>query len=117
MADPLQGPMAGRWSWLGELAPWLPPAFGALVGLRWTRDQSPGQRLASFAGGFGLAVWVAPAIAELLELGPRATVAAGVLTAIAGMDLLAGVMAAVAAFKADPPGAVRAWWSAWRGRP
>ena len=109
--------MSGRFDWLGELAPYLPPAFGAVVGLRWAKAQTARQRVLSFAAGFGLAVWFGPAIAELLALGPKATVAAGILTAIVGMDAIGGVMAALSSFKSDPVAAFRAWWNAWRGQP
>lgn len=99
-----------------DLAPYLPPAFGALVGLRYAKDQTPAQKALSFGVGFGLAVYFGPAIAELLGLGPRATVAAGVLTAVIGMDVIGGLMVAAAAFKANPLDAFRAWWRAWLGR-
>jgi hypothetical protein len=108
--------MPSRCDWLGELVPYLPPAFGALLGLRWARQQTARQKALSFAAGFGLAVWFGPAIAELLSLGPKATVAAGILTAIAGMDVIGGLMAAAAQFQSDPPGTFRAWLDAWRGR-
>lgn len=109
--------MSNRLDPLAELAPYLPPAFGALLGLRWARAQTARQRVLSFAAGFGLAVWFGPAIAELLGLGPKATVAAGILTAIVGMDAIGGVMVAVAAFRSDPLAAFKAWWNAWRGQP
>jgi hypothetical protein len=108
--------MAERWDWLGELAPYLPPAFGALVGLRWAREQTAQQKALSFVAGFGLAVWFGPAIAELLALGPKATVAVGILTAIVGMDAIGGLMAAGAQFRVDPAGTFRTWLDAWLGR-
>jgi hypothetical protein len=106
----------GRWDWLADLEPYLPPAFGALVGLRWTKDQTPRQRIFSFATGFGLAVWFGPAVAEILSLGPKATVAVGILIAIVGMDAIGGLLAAAAQFHADPPGTFRTWRDAWLGR-
>ena len=108
--------MTGRWDWLDALAPYLPPAFGALVGLRWAKEQTARQKVLSFAAGFGLAVWVGPAIAELLALGPKATVAVGILTAIVGMDAIGGLMAAAGQFRADPAGTVRSWLDTWLGR-
>ena len=108
--------MPSKWEWVGELAPYLPPAFGALVGLRWAGRQTARQKVLSFAAGFGLAVWLGPAIAELLSLGPKATVAVGILTAIVGMDAIGGLMAATAQFQADPAGTVRSWLDAWLGR-
>jgi hypothetical protein len=108
--------MASRWDWLGELAPYLPPAFGALLGLRWAGRQGARQKVVSFVAGFGLAVWFGPAIAELLSLGPKATVAAGILTAIVGMDAIGGLMTAAAQFRSDPAGTLRSWLDVWRGR-
>lgn len=108
--------MPSKWEWLGELAPYLPPAFGALIGLRWARQQTARQKVLSFAAGFGLAVWFGPALAELLSLGPKATVAVGILTAIVGMDAIGGLMAAAGQFQADPSGTFRTWLDAWLGR-
>lgn len=102
--------------WLGELTPYLPPAFGALIGLRWAREQTPRQKVLSFFTGFGLAVYIAPAIAELLALGPKATVAVGILTAIVGMDAVGGLMAAASQWRNDPAGTLRGWLDAWLGR-
>ncbi len=109
--------MPSRWEWLADLAPYLPPAFGAMVGLRWAKDQTPAQKIVSFATGFGLAVWFGPAIAELLSLGPKTTIAVGILTAILGMDAIGGLIAVTTAFRSDPIGTFRAWWNAWKGAP
>lgn len=98
-----------------DVAPYLPPAFGAFVGLRWASNQTPTQKLTGFAGGFGLAVYCGPAVAEWLALGPKATIAIGVLVAVIGMDILGGLMAAAKAFGADPLGWFKSWWGAWRG--
>jgi len=105
-----------KWDWLGDLAPYLPPAFGALIGLRWAKDQTPRQKVFSFATGFGLAVWFGPALAEILALGPKTTIAAGILIAILGMDAIGGLLAVAAQFRSDPPGTFRAWRDAWLGR-
>ncbi|MGZ6779216.1 MAG: hypothetical protein ACXVGO_09505, partial [Mycobacterium sp.] len=70
-----------------EVVPYLPPAFGALVGLRWAKDQTPRQKVVSWLTGFGLAVWFAPGVCEWFALGPKATVAVGILIAIIGMDI------------------------------
>lgn len=107
-----------KWSWLNVLAPYLPPAFGAMIGLRWATEQTPFQRVVSFVSGFGLGVWFGPAISEaldLLESHPKATVAIGILTAIVGMDVIGGLIVAVVAFRKDPIGTVKSWWSVWRG--
>ena len=105
-----------KWEWLGEITPYLPPAFGALIGLRWAKDQTPKQKAFSFVTGFGLAVYFAPAIAELFSLGPKATVAVGILTAIVGMDVVGGLIAVTSQFRTDPTGTFRAWFNTWTGR-
>jgi hypothetical protein len=102
-----------RLDWLGDLAPYLPPALGALIGLRWAREQSPTQKVVSFGLSFGLGVYFGPAVAELLSLGPKAAVAAGILIAVIGMDVIGGLLALAAAFRSDPIGTFRAWWGAW----
>ena len=102
-----------------QIAPYLPPAFGALIGLRWAKDQTPAQKASSFAIGFGLAVYFGPAVAELFSLGPKSTVAVGILIAVVGMDVIGGLIAAAAAFRANPVGVFKDWWRAFwnRGRP
>lgn len=98
-----------------DIAPYLPPAFGALVGLRYAADQTPTQKVTSFGAGFGLAVYFGPAIAELLSLGPKASVAVGILTAVIGMNVIGGLMVAAAQFRADPVESFKSWWRAIRG--
>jgi hypothetical protein len=97
-----------------ELAPYLPPAFGAFVGVVNAKNQTPKQRLIGFAIGFGLSVFVAPALGEWWALGPKAIVALGVFVAVIGGDIVGGLLAASASFKADPLSAFKSWWSAWR---
>jgi hypothetical protein len=99
-----------------ELGPYLPPAFGALIGLRYAREQTPVQKLSSFASGFGLAVWCGPARAELLALGPKATIAAGILIAIVGMDIVGGLIVAARQFGQAPAASVRGWLDTWLGK-
>lgn len=102
--------------WLGGLAPYLPPAFGALIGLRNAGSQTPAQRVVSFFLGFGLAVYMGPAIAELFSLGPKATIAAGILTAVVGMDVIGGLMAVAQQFRSAPIATVKEWWGLWWNR-
>lgn len=99
-----------------EVAPYLPPAFGALIGLRWAKDQTPKQKAFSWATGFGLAVWFAPGVCEFLSLGPKSTIAVGILVAIIGMDIVGGFLAAGAQFRDDPAGTFRRWRNAFLGR-
>src|SRR5437763_463846 len=79
MNEPSEYLGPGRLSWLADFAPYLPPAFGALMGLRWARHQTATQKVTSFGLSFGLGVYLGPAVAEILSLGPKAAVAAGIL--------------------------------------
>lgn len=99
-----------------EAALYLPPAFGAFIGLRWAKDQTPVQKVTGFVGGFGLAVYMGPAIAEFFALGPKGTIAVGVLTAVIGMDVLGGLMAAAKAFGSNPLDSFKNWLGAWKGK-
>lgn len=98
-----------------EAAPYLPPAFGAFIGLRWAQNQTPLQKVTGFIGGFGMAVYFGPAIAEFFSLGPKGTIAVGVLTAVVGMDILGGLMAAAKAFGNNPLESFKNWFAAWKG--
>jgi len=104
--------MLDRLSWSG-VADYLPAAFGAMLGLSYAKSQTPRQKVVSFISAFGLAVYLGTAIAELLNLGPKATIAVGVLTAVVGMDVIGGLLALAAAFRSDPIGTFKAWWGAW----
>ena len=77
--------MLDRVSW-SDVADYLPAAFGAMLGLSYAKNQTPKQKVVSFLSAFGLAVYLGAAIAELLNLGPKATIAVGVLTAVVGMN-------------------------------
>jgi hypothetical protein len=106
--------------WLGEVVPYLPPAFGALLGLRWAKDQTHRQKAVSFAFGVGVSVYFAPAIAEVLghmpDKSPRIFAVISILTAMLGMDILAGVVAMGKAFANSPLSTFKDWWAAWKGR-
>lgn len=98
------------------MAPYLPPAFGAFIGFANARNQTPMQRVTGFVIGFGLSIFVAPAVAEWLALGPKAIVALGVFVAVIGGDIVGGLLAASSAFKSDPLGSFKGWWGAWWNR-
>lgn len=94
---------------LDLLLSYLPPAFGAFVGLRYAGESTPRQRVAAFLTSFVLAIYLGPAIAEVLSLGPKSTVAVGILVAIVGTEVIGGLVVAAAAFHADPFGTVKRW--------
>ena len=59
------------------VAPYLPPALGALMNLPYARSQTPAQRVVSWGVGTAVGLYVGGAVAEWLALGPRAAIAAG----------------------------------------
>src|SRR5437763_616079 len=71
------------------------------------------QKVIGFGLSCGLGVYFGPAVAEVLARGPKAAVAAGILISVMGMDVIGGLLALAAAFRADPIGTFKAWWSAW----
>jgi hypothetical protein len=100
----------------GALAFYLPPAFGAFIGMVNAKNQTPKQRVFGFVIGFGLSVYFAPALAEWFSLGPKAIVALGVFVAVIGGDIVGGLLAASSAFKNDPLGSFKGWLGAWFNR-
>lgn len=108
--------MADRLSWLSEVAtatsPYIPPAIGALIGLRYAKDQTPLQKCVSWGIGTMTGLYVGGLVAEWLSLGPRSSIGMGFLLGVAGYDLMVAVTAAAR----SPLETFRAWWSAWRGQ-
>ena len=102
-----------------EIALYLPPAFGAFIGLRWAQNQTHTQKVTGFVGSFGLAVYFGPAVAEILALGPKATIASGILVAVIGMDVIGGLLAVAQKFSASPVETFSAVWATiWKkGQP
>ena len=98
------------------MAPYLPPAFGALMNLPYAKNQTPTQRLVSWGVGTAVGLYVGGAAAEWLTLGPRSTIAAGFLFGAVGYDLMLGFTAAARGFGSDPMGAVKGWLAAWLNR-
>jgi hypothetical protein len=105
---------------LGWLAQFLPPAFGALLGLKWAQGQTNQQKVVSFAFGMGLSIYFAPAVAEVLgqlpDKSPRIFAVISILTAIIGMDVLTGFVAISKSFALSPLQTFKDWWAAWRNR-
>lgn len=112
--------MSDRFNWLGDIAPYLPPAFGALLGLRYAKNLTASERGISALFGFGVSVYFAPAIGEVLghlpEKSPRIFVVISILTAMLGMDVLTGLMAIGNSFAVSPLSAVKDWWGAWKNK-
>jgi len=108
--------VSDRFQWARDIAPYLPPSLlGSVIGLRWAAAQTPLQKVSGFVASSTLAVYAGPAIAEWFTLGPRATALVILIAAVVGMDVLGGLAAAAAQFKASPAASFKDWWGAWRG--
>lgn len=101
------------------VAPYVPPALGALLGLRYAQNQTNLQKVTSWATGTLAGIYLAPWVGELLDLGPRGTVAVGFLIGFAGYDLMLGLTALMRQFGTNPLGTIRDALGAWfkRGGP
>ncbi len=102
------------------IVPFLPPAFGAMLGLKWAQGQTRQQKVVSFAFGVGVSMYFAPAIAEVVghlpDKSPRIFVVISILTAMLGMDVLTGLVAVSKSFALSPLQTFKDWWAAWRNK-
>ncbi len=102
--------------WAADIAPYLPPSIlGSIIGLRWAKNQTPLQKVASFFMSCAFAVYAGPAIAEWMALGPKSSAAVILMVAVLGMDILGGLVAAAREFGVSPLASFKEWWGAWRG--
>jgi hypothetical protein len=97
-------------------APFVPPALGALVGLRYAAHRSPRDRAVSWFLSVAAGLHLGGAIGEFWELGMRATGGVMFLIAMLAMELFAVAVAALRQWAADPVGTFRKWRDAWLGR-
>jgi len=100
---------------LDWIAPLVPPALGAFVGLRYTsacsvRDSSAGWVIAAAMG-----IYLGPAIGEAFQLGPKTTVGAGFMLAMMGMEIASAAVAFLRRVASDPVATLRAVIDAIRG--
>ena len=96
---------------MGALSP--PAFFGALIGLRYAKDQTLQQSGVNFLISAGLGIVAGGVSGEVWHFGPWVVSAIGILAAVVGMDVIAGIRAVSGQFSTDPLGAFKAWWSAW----
>jgi hypothetical protein len=100
---------------LDWIAPLVPPALGAAVGLRYTATCSPRDRAAGYCLSVAMAVFLAPGISETFSLGQKTTVAVGFSIAMLGQELLAAGVAFLRRLASDPVATLRAVIDAIRG--
>lgn len=101
---------------LDWIAPFVPPALGAAVGLLYKRDLTNRERASAFVVSFLMGIYLGAGVGEWLALGPKATIAVGVMIAAVGTEAIGVLIAALRQFKTDPAGAFRRWLDAWLGR-
>lgn len=100
---------------LDWIAPLVPPALGAAVGLRYTATCSPRDRAAGYCLSVAMAVFLAPGFAEALQLGPKTTVGLSFGIAMLGQELLAAGVAFLRRVASDPIATIRSIIDAIRG--
>lgn len=100
---------------LDWIAPLVPPALGAAVGLRYTATCSPRDRAAGYCLSVAMAVFLGPAIAETFALGPKTTVGIGFGIAMLGQEILAAAVAFIRRVASDPVATIRSIIDAVRG--
>jgi hypothetical protein len=98
------------------LLPFTPPVLGAFIGLRYSLDQTPKQRVLSFLTASILAVYLGPATGEVLGLSSNATAAVTLIEAAIGTELVAAMVNAARRFAGDPLEVFRKVFNTIRGR-
>jgi hypothetical protein len=96
--------------------PFVPPAIGAYFGMRWSIEQSKGQRIATWFCSAFLALYLGQAIGEYWQLGTKSTSGATIIVAMLLSDLVAVLVAVTRQAAADPVAAFRRWRDAIMGR-
>lgn len=99
-----------------RLSPFIPPALGALVGLRYAAPRPARDRVVSWLLSVAAGLYLGGAVGEFYGLGLRTTGGAMFLIAMLAMELFAVLVAALRQWAADPVGTFRKWRDAWLGR-
>lgn len=98
------------------LYPFVPPAVGAYFGLRWSLQQTPRERVTTWACSAFLALYLGAAIGEYWGLGVKSTSGVTIIVAMLLSDLVGVFVAAVRQWTSDPVGTFRRWRDAVLGR-
>lgn len=93
------------------LAPYLPPAIGALAGLPYAQNQTPAQKLMSFGIGCAAGYYLGGAVAEYFSLQQKGSIACGFLFGAVGYDAMLFIIHAAR----NPLQSFKDWWAVWRG--
>ncbi len=88
-------------AWAAIASKLAPGVIGAIIALRWVpAGSSWADRLTSFAGGCGCAVWAAPALVEWTDIGSaRIEAAIGFTTGLLGMVIIGEIVSTLRALQ------------------
>lgn len=105
-----------QWLW-DALAPFVPPAMGGLVGLRYAKEPRPKRdRIISWGLSVGAGIYLGAALGEFYGLGIKTVGGAMFVIAMLSAELFGVVVAALRQWQTDPAGTFRRWLDAWFGR-
>lgn len=99
-----------------DLVPFIPPAVGAVMGMRYAQDQTAGERLLSWAVSMGFGLYIGAAIGEYFGLGHITTGGVQFALAAVGMEIVAYVVALLRTAAKDPLASFRRFIDAILGR-
>lgn len=103
-------------SLLDALAPFLPPAIGAYIGLRYAKQQSKRDHAISWVCAAAAGIYVGAALGEHFGFGLKVTGGLMFVIAMFSSELFAVVIAALRQWAADPVETFKRWRDAWLGR-
>lgn len=108
--------MADRFMELSDVIPFIPPAVGALLGVRYAQNQTVRERVVSWGIAMAFGLFVGAGLGEYFAFG-RATTG-GIMFGIAalGMEVVAYVIAALRQGVTDPASTAGKWIDAVLGR-
>ena len=96
--------------------PFVPPAIGAYFGMRWSIDQTPKQRIATWFCSAFIALYLGQAIGEYWALGIKSTSGITIIVAMLLSDAMAIIASAARQASADPVGTFKRWRDAVLGK-
>lgn len=105
---------SAKWLW-DALGPFVPPALGAFIGLRYAAEASKRDQIIAWGCSAAAGIYLGAALGERYELGLKTTGACMFLIAMFGSQLFAVAVAICKQWAADPIAAFRRWRSAWLG--
>lgn len=101
--------------WEG-VVPFIPPLFGAYVGLRYAVQQTSKERLITWCCSAAAGIYLGAGAGEYYQWGNKLTGAVMFLIAMFGSELFAVGIAFLRAMATDPVGNFRRVWNTIMGR-